>query len=69
MIKRSESYYCDRCGKEMEERPLFYINGKNLSKNHIPDIRIQMLCGEWCFADLCDDCKRSFINWWEGGAE
>lgn len=69
MIKKSESYYCDRCGKELEERPLFYIKGKKLSKNYIPDVRIEMLCREWCFADLCDDCKRSFIAWWEGGAE
>lgn len=69
MIKKSESYYCDRCGKELEERPLFYINGKKLSKNYIPDMRIEMLCREWTFVDLCDDCKRSFIKWWEGGTK
>lgn len=68
MIKRTETYYCDRCGKELEEKPIFYINGKS-NYNYIHNMRIEMLCGEWCFADLCDDCKRSFIEWWEGGAD
>lgn len=66
MVEKSEIYYCDRCGKKLEEKPLFYINSKY---HNIPNMRIEILYREWTFADLCDDCKRYFIKWWKGDTE
>lgn len=58
MTKRTTTYYCDRCGKEMTESPVFFCS------TH-PDTAIQILLGEWKYADLCDKCKEEFRAWWE----
>lgn len=59
MTKTITTYYCDRCGKKMEESHVFWC------ETH-PNTAIQILLGgEWNFADLCDNCKKSFKCWWE----
>lgn len=69
MKQTKETYYCDRCKKKLDKEPLFYIKRPLISKTFCNDMRIEMLCRERTFADLCNDCKRLFIKWWEGGAE
>ena len=58
MAKTITTYYCDRCGKEMEENIYFCCS------TH-PSTAIKILLGEWEYANLCDKCKKSFKAWWE----
>ena len=62
MTKLITTYYCDRCGKKMEESLAFRCD------TH-PNTAIQILLGEWTYADLCDKCKESFKAWWEKSSE
>lgn len=58
MTKTTTTYYCDRCGEEIANEPLFFCDT-------YPDTAIRVLLGEWKNADLCDKCKESFKVWWE----
>ena len=59
MTKTITTYYCDRCGKKIEENPAFCCDTTH------PNTAIRVLPGKWNFVDLCDKCKESFKCWWE----
>ena len=58
MLKTVQIYYCDRCGKKMEE-------GTSICCDTHPNTAIQIQFNGWQYADLCDKCKESFKAWWE----
>ena len=61
MRKIKETYYCDRCGKEINRQKYIYeIFG--------PRVIVQVnRADDWMPADLCDDCQKAFKAWWKEG--
>lgn len=59
-----EEYHCDRCGKELDKQPLFYTQRLSLLTRQFS---LRKLSDSWETVDLCDDCKKELINWWNGG--
>jgi hypothetical protein len=64
MIKTTEKYYCDRCGKELDKQPQFYTKRLSLLSRQFS---LRKLNDSWECVDLCDDCKKSLIEWWNEG--
>jgi len=68
MIQQTETYYCDRCGKEMD-KPCYTkvdvkikrFRRKRLVTRWNADYRLFEPC------DLCKACAASFDEWWKGG--
>lgn len=50
--------HCDRCGESME--------GETFAIGTVPKTNIEILRTKWESADLCDKCKKEFIEWWYG---
>lgn len=53
--------YCDRCGKNIEDR-------NEYGYSTCPDTVIEIFRGvKWEYVDLCDKCKKSFKTWFGMG--
>lgn len=54
-----EKYYCDRCGKEMPKRHTidFKVGSRTMT--------IERLTNAWHYIDICDNCIKSFADWFE----
>ena len=67
-MSRSLKYFCDRCGKEIEN----IINNAQLSEK-IARIDLygigQLRTSSPQHIDLCEDCYQEFINFLENGNE
>ena len=83
MYKRTVKLYCDRCKKEISESSIYHqiFDSKNL---HIKFQRLKFTCiprrwkkdaniGNYYVdenkeLDLCSQCAKEFVEWWEGGS-
>jgi|HubBroStandDraft_6_1064221.scaffolds.fasta_scaffold00345_35 hypothetical protein len=58
---------CDRCGMELSGQPPKPLPGCGEMKARGPDLKV----GTWgpgvSYADLCNHCWASFLDWWHAG--